>query len=285
MELTKHKIGLVQTKVGPDIDANLEKTAKFVGQAAKKGAKIVCLQELFATQYFAQVENKDFFKLAEKIPGKITRYLANLAKTNGICLVGGSLYELGEDTKLYNTALIFDEKGTQIGKYRKMHIPYDPLYYEKFYFAPGNLGYIQVKTEKLTISPLICYDQWFPEAARINTLKGTQMIFYPTAIGYFPALLKAEPFSAQRWENAMRSHASLNGIFTAGVNRVGKEADITFWGGSFIADPFGEIVARASATEEEALVAEIDIAKIAECQDGWGFLRNRRPDSYGDLVK
>jgi len=166
-----------------------------------------------------------------------------------------------------------------------MHIPHDPLYYEKFYFTQGNLGYIQVKTQNIVISPLICYDQWFPEAARINTLNGTQMIFYPTAIGYFPALLQAEPFSAQRWENAMRSHASLNGIFTAGVNRVGKEADIIFWGGSFIADPFGEIVARASATDEEALVAEIDLSKIAECQEGWGFLRNRRPDSYGDLVK
>ena len=301
----KVKIGLVQTSVNEDIDANLAKTVKFIKEAAKKGAQIVCLQELFATRYFAQVEDKKFFSLAEKIPGKITTFLSNCAKENRITLVGGSFYEKGEDGKYYNATLIFDSAGKIISKYRKVHIPHDPNYYEQYYFAPGNLGFVQVdvnlnsstinnKTNNnssnnsissVKIAPLICYDQWFPEAARANVLKGAQIIFYPTAIGWFNELKKHEPFSAKRWENAMRGHASMNGIFVAAVNRVGKEDKMQFWGGSFIADPFGEIIARASSTKEQVLVAEIDLELIEHSQEGWGFLRNRKPGQYKELVK
>ncbi len=297
----KIKIGLVQTAVSDNIDANLAKTAKFIKEAAKKGAQIVCLQELFATRYFAQVEDKRFFALAEKIPGKLTNFLSDCAKENKITLVGGSFYEKGEDSKYYNTTLIFNEKGQIISKYRKVHIPHDPSYYEQYYFAPGNLGFVQVDINikndasknliadkfgtSVKIAPLICYDQWFPEAARANALKGTQLIFYPTAIGWFPELKKHEPFSAKRWENVMRGHASMNGIFVAAVNRVGKEDKMDFWGGSFIADPYGEVVARASSTKEQVLVAEIDLELIEHSQEGWGFLRNRRPGMYKGLVE
>jgi len=282
----KIKLGLIQTKVSEDIDTNLAKTALLVKKAAKMGARIVCLQELFATQYFAQREDKKFFSLAEKIPsGKITNFLSEAAKENNVSLVGGSLYEQGAGKKLYNTSLVFDAKGKIIGRYRKIHIPHDPMYYEQFYFSPGDLGYVQAKIDDIKIAPLICYDQWFPEAARINALKGAQMIFYPTAIGFTPDIKKHEPFSAQRWEDMMKSHASANGIFVAAVNRVGREKDINFWGGSFIADPFGQIVKRASNSKEEILVAEIDLNKIEVSQEGWGFLRNRKPKTYADLVK
>ena len=165
-----------------------------------------------------------------------------------------------------------------------MHIPYDPRYYEKFYFSPGNLGYIQVPLDGMMISPLICYDQWFPEPARVNALHGAQMIFYPTAIGWFPDLAEAEPSSADRWEKAMCAHASMNGIYVAEVNRVGVEDELTFWGGSLIADPYGQVIARGSSTEEDVVIAEIDLSKINDSQDGWGFLRNRRGNSSSDLV-
>ncbi|HIH43094.1 TPA: carbon-nitrogen hydrolase [Candidatus Woesearchaeota archaeon] len=287
--MNKVKIGLIQTAVSNDIGGNLKKTAKFIKEAAKKGAQIVCLQELFATRYFAQVEDKKFFALAEKIPGKITNFLSHCAKENKITLVGGSFYEKGEDGKYYNTTLIFDSAGKIISKYRKVHIPHDPNYYEQYYFVPGNLGFVQVPltlgSSQIKIAPLICYDQWFPEAARANALKGTQLIFYPTAIGWFDKLKKHEPFSAKRWENAMRGHASMNGIFVAAVNRVGKEDKMQFWGSSFIADPYGEVVARASSTTEQVLVAEIDLELIVHSQEGWGFLRNRKPKQYTDLVK
>ncbi len=279
------KVGLIQTKVSKDIDANLEKTAKFISQAAKKGAKVVCLQELFATQYFAQTEEKKNFEMAEPIPGKTSKFLSEQAKKNSIHLIGGSFYEKSADGKYFNTTLIFDPMGNQISKYRKVHIPHDPNYYEQYYFSPGDLGYVNFTAGGMKSAPLICYDQWFPEPARLHALNGVQMIFYPTAIGWFPEMKKAEPFSAKRWENAMRGHASVNGIFTAGVNRVGKEGKMTFWGGSFIADPFGEVVARASSTKEEVLVAEIDLSLIEVSQDGWGFLRNRKPKTYGGLTK
>ena len=279
------KIGLVQTKVSKDIVVNLDKTAKFIALAAEKGAKIVCLQELFATQYFAQNEDKKNFDLAEPIPGRTSLFLSEQAMKNSVYLVGGSFYEKSDDGKYFNTTLVYDPSGNQIAKYRKIHIPHDPNYFEQYYFSPGDLGYVNFTAEGLKAAPLICYDQWFPEPARLHALNGVQMIFYPTAIGWFAEMKKAEPFSAKRWENAMRGHASMNGIFTAGVNRVGKEGKMTFWGGSFIADPFGEVVAKASATKEEALVAEIDTSLIDVSQEGWGFLRNRKPKTYGSLTK
>ena len=278
------KIGLVQAKISDRIDSNLSKTARFVSQAAGKGASIVCLQELFAMPYFCQKERKEIFDLAEEIPGKFTKFLSETAKQNKITLVGGSIFEK-DGNKYYNTSLIFDENGKIMAKYRKIHIPYDPKYYEQYYFSSGNLGYVQVELNSVKIAPLICYDQWYPEAARINALKGAQIIFYPTAIGWTKEMKKEEPFSAQRWENAMCGHASMNGIYVAAANRVGKEDDIDFWGGSFVADPFGEVVKRTSSTKEEVLVVELDLSKVASSQEGWGFLKNRKPMSYRELTE
>jgi len=279
------KIGLVQTKVSDNLEENLSKTARFIRQAARKGAEIVCLQELFAYRYFAQTKYGQFFELAEPIPGRLSGFLSECAAANRIFLIGGSIFERYEDGKFYNTSLIYDSRGNLAGKYRKIHIPNDPNYYEQHYFSPGNLGYVQVKTGNTVIAPLICYDQWYPEAARVNAIHGAQVIFYPTAIGWFKELKRDEPFSARRWADAMRAHASLNGIFVAAVNRVGREGDLRFWGGSFIADPFGEVVSRASHAKEEVLVAGIDLKRIRESQEGWRFLHNRRPHSYADLIR
>jgi N-carbamoylputrescine amidase len=279
------KIGLIQAKAGENVEENLERTAGFVKQAARKGAEIVCLQELFAYRYFAQIKDDKFFELAESVPGRLSRFLSECAAANRVVLIGGSIYERGAGRKFYNTSLIYDSSGALAGTYRKMHIPHDPNYYEQYYFSPGDLGYVQVKTGKTIVAPLICYDQWYPEAARVNAIQGAQVIFYPTAIGWFKELRRDEPFSAKRWENAMRAHASLNGIFVAAVNRVGREGGLRFWGGSFIADPFGEVLARASHSNEEVLVAKIDLGRIAVSQEGWRFLHNRRPQSYTDLVR
>jgi predicted amidohydrolase len=285
MKKTSLKIGLIQTKVSDNIERNLEKTAEFIKTAARKGADIVCLQELFAQRYFAQVKSRKFFESAESVPGRLSRFLSERASANHVVLIGGSIYEHGADRRFYNTALIYGREGELLGKYRKMHIPHDPNYYEQYYFSPGDLGFIQVRTDKAVVSPLICYDQWYPEAARINAVHGSQVILYPTAIGWFKELKRDEPFSAKRWENAMRAHASLNGIFVAAVNRVGREEDLQFWGGSFVADPFGEVVARASSSKEEVLVATIDLSRIRVSQEGWRFLHNRRPQSYAELVR
>ena len=279
------KVGLIQMKVSDDLEENLEKTARYIKNAARKGAEIVCLQELFAYRYFAQTKDDRFFALAEPVPGRLSRFLADCASLNRVLLIGGSIYEKGDDGRFYNTSLIFDAAGKLAGKYRKMHIPHDPNYFEQHYFSPGDIGYVQVNTGTAVIAPLICYDQWYPEAARINTIQGAQIIFYPTAIGWFKELKRDEPFSAQRWEDAMRAHASLNGIFTAAVNRVGREGDLRFWGGSFVADPFGEVIARASRSKEEVLMASLDLRRIRASQEGWRFLHNRRPQSYTDLVR
>ena len=279
------KIALVQAKVGENVEKNLDKTAAFIKKAARKGAEIVCLQELFAYRYFAQVKNDRFFDLAERVPGKLSQFLSHCAAANQVTLIGGSIYERGGDGKFYNTSLIFDSRGALAAKYRKMHIPDDPNYYEQQYFSAGNLGYVQADTGRAVVAPLICYDQWYPEAARVNAIQGAKIIFYPTAIGWFKELKRDEPFSAKRWEDAMRAHASMNGIFAAAVNRVGREGDLRFWGGSFVADPFGEVIARASRSREEVLVAGIDLEKIRISQEGWRFLHNRRPQSYTDLVR
>jgi len=279
------KIGLIQTKVGDDLQENLKKTARLIKEAARKGAEIVCLQELFACRYFAQVEDDRFFDMAEAVPGRLSQFLSESAANNRVQLIGGSIYEKGGDGKFYNTSLIFDSRGEMTGKYRKMHIPHDPNYYEQHYFSPGDLGYVQVNMGKTVVAPLICYDQWYPEAARVNAIQGAQLIFYPTAIGWFKELRRDEPFSARRWEHAMRAHASLNGIFVAAVNRVGREGDLRFWGGSFVADPFGEVIARASHSREQVLVASLDLNRINVSQEGWRFLHNRRPNSYTDLTR
>jgi N-carbamoylputrescine amidase len=279
------KVALVQTKVAENVEENLDKTAAFIKKAARKGAEIVCLQELFAYRYFAQVKNDQFFDLAERVPGRLSQFLSSCAAASQVTLIGGSIYERGGDGKFYNTSLIFDSRGALAGKYRKTHIPNDPNYYEQHYFSPGNLGYVQVDTGRAVVAPLICYDQWYPEAARVNAIQGAKIIFYPTAIGWFKELKRDEPFSAKRWEDAMRAHASMNGIFAAAVNRAGREGDLRFWGGSFVADPFGQVIARASRSKEEVLVAGLDLEKIRISQEGWRFLNNRRPQSYTDLVR
>lgn len=209
------------------------------------------------------------------------------AKKNKVNIVGGSIYEKSREKgieKYYNTSLVVNKKGEIVSKYRKVHIPHDKYYYEQFYFSPGNLGFVQTKIDGVKIAPLICYDQWFPEAARANALNGVQIIFYPTAIGWFDVLKKEEPWSKKRWQQAMASHASLNGIYTVGVNRVGQEGALTFWGGSFVADPFGVIIAEAGE-KEEVLVVEIDLEKNKMSNEGWLFLKNRKPNSYRDLVR
>ena len=277
-------IGLVQAEVNKNVDTNLEKTTKYIDEASKKGADIVCLQELFAIRYPAQKEDKSAFSLAEKIPGKITNFLSKAAKENKVAVVSGSLFEKGDDSKYYNTSVIFNEAGNIIAKYRKIHIPNDQFYYEKFYFSPGDLGFVQAMIKDIIISPLICYDQWYPEAARINAVKGSQIIFYPTAIGWFKEMKEKEPWAIKRWQDAMRSHASLNGIYVAAANRVGKEDNLEFWGNSFIANPFGEIVAQASSSKEEVLLAEIDLSMVKASQEGWMFLKNRQPKDYSELV-
>lgn len=279
------RVGLVQTRASRDRERNLERTAAFVRTATRRGADIVCLQELFATRYFAQARDPRARRLAEPIPGPLSRFLADCARDNRVTLVGGSIYERARDGKRYNTTLVYGPRGNRLGKYRKMHIPDDPKYYEQYYFTPGNLGFVQVKTSKAVVAPLVCYDQWFPEAARINAVRGAQVLFYPTAIGWFPELRKEEPFAARRWEDVMRAHASMNGVFTVAANRVGREGDLRFWGGSFVADPFGQVIARASSSREEVLLADLDLARIRESQDGWGFLHNRRPESYRALSR
>lgn len=278
-------VGLVQARTVADRDENLAIVADRIGEAARNGADIVCLQELFTTPYFARVKDSRYRQLAEPIPGPSSRALQAAAAESRVTVVGGSIYERARGGKLYNTTLVFGPDGRRLGKYRKVHIPQDPYYYEQDYFAPGNLGYVQVDTPKARIAPLICYDQWFPEAARANVLRGAEVLFYPTAIGWFPELKRDEPFSAQRWEDAMRAHASMNGVYAVAVNRVGVEGNIRFWGGSFVADPFGQVVARASRSQEELLVVEIDLSRIRESQQGWGFLSNRRPETYRPLAR
>jgi N-carbamoylputrescine amidase len=279
------RIALVQSRASADVERNLTVTEALVADGARRGATIVCLQELFATPYFAQRKDRRARDLAESMPGRLSQFLSTCAARHRVTLVGGSIYERGRDGRRYNTTLIFSPRGRVIGKYRKVHIPHDPNYYEQYYFTPGNLGYVQVRTTKAVIAPLICYDQWFPEAARANVVRGAQVLFYPTAIGWFPELRRDEPFSAARWEHAMRAHASMNGVFVAAVNRVGREGVMTFWGGSFVADPFGEVIARASRSREEVLVADLPLDRIRASQAGWGFLANRRPDTYGVLAR
>ena len=279
------RIGLVQMRSTRGMDLNLAHAAACIRDAAERGAEIVCLQELFAGPYFAQSEDPSVLDTAEPIPGKISRFLSSAAANNRVTLVGGSMYEKGRDGRRYNTTLVLGPDGNRAAKYRKVHIPHDPMYYEQYYFAPGNLGYVQADTPKTRVAPLVCYDQWFPEAARANAIRGAEVLFYPTAIGWFGELRREEPFSARRWEDAMRAHASMNGVFAVAVNRVGKEGGLTFWGGSFVADPFGQVIARASSTREEVLVVEIDLGRVRESRDGWGFLKNRRPDTYRDLVR
>jgi len=281
-------LGLVQMQMSADPADNLSRAIARVREAAARGAQVVCLPELFQSRYFCQTEDHEFFKLAEPIPGPGTVKLGKLAGELGIVLIA-SMFEKRAEGLYHNTTAVLDADGGYLGKYRKMHIPDDPNYYEKFYFTPGDLGYRSWETRFARAGVLICWDQWYPEAARLTALTGAQILFYPTAIGWLIPE-KAEYGAAQQasWETIQRSHAIANGVFVAAVNRVGVEPGpnqgIEFWGGSFVAAPNGEILAKAGAGEE-ILIVPIDTRRVDFARTHWPFLRDRRVESYGDLTK
>jgi len=285
----KFKAGLIQMKCSTKPEENFAKAEKKIQEAAKRGAQIVCLQELFRSQYFCREENADLFELAEPIPGPSSDALGKLAKKLGVVIVG-SLFERRTAGVYHNTAVVIDADGALLGKYRKMHIPDDPLYYEKFYFTPGDLGFPNFDTKYGRIAVLVCWDQWYPEGARLASLGGANIIFYPTAIGWHPAE-KKEHGAAQldAWRTIQRSHAIANGIFVAAVNRVGfegtKECGLEFWGSSFVADPFGRVLSEASTNKEEILVVECDPRSMDDTRRNWPFLRDRRIDAYSPILK
>ncbi len=274
-------IGLIQAAVSGDTAANMKKTAEMVKEAAKKGAQIICLQELYRTKYFPQEEKKDATEIAETIPGDSTKLFSGIAKEFGVAIVV-PVFEKAGGT-YYNSAAVIDADGKLLETYHKIHVPHDPLFYEQNYFKAGDLGYRVYKTRHASFSVLLCYDQWYPEAARIATLKGADILFYPTAIGWIKDYNPPEGDWLDAWETVQRSHAIANGVYVAAVNRVGEEGKLKFWGSSFVCDPFGKVLKRASAEREEVLVVGLDLSKNKDIREGWGFLRNRRPDTYGLL--
>ncbi len=278
-------VALVQATAGTSKARNVGKTIERIDQAAAAGAQIVGLQELFAGRYPCQSEDHARFDEAEPIPGPTSEALADAAQRNGVVIVG-SLFERRAPGLYHNTAVVFDADGSLAGMYRKMHIPDDPLYYEKFYFTPGDLGFRAFDTRFGRIGACVCWDQWYPEAARLTAMAGAQILFYPTAIGWLPdekQVYGASQHSA--WETMMRSHAIANGVFVAAANRTGVEGQLEFWGASIVADPNGNVVARASHDKEETLVVECDLDRIDFVRTHWPFLRDRRIDAYGDLTK
>jgi N-carbamoylputrescine amidase len=279
------RIALVQMSCEAEPQRNLDKALTRIGEAAARGAKVICLQELFRSRYFCQSEEARSFDLAEPIPGPTTEALGAIAAAHKVVVVG-SIFERRTEGIYHNTAVVMDADGRLAGRYRKMHIPDDPHYYEKFYFTPGDLDFTAHRTAHATVGALVCWDQWFPEAARLVALAGAQIVFYPTAIGWERG--EVEPVrrrQLQAWETVQRGHAIANGMFVAVVNRVGPEDSLEFWGNSFVVDPFGEVIARAGASAEEILVADCNLALIEETRRNWPFLRDRRIDAYGDLLR
>jgi len=281
-------LGLVQTRCSANPEENLAKAIEKIGEAARLGANIVCLQELFRSVYFCQVEDHKYFDLAEPIPGPSTDAICAAAKEHGVVVIA-SLFEKRAPGVYHNTAAIIDADGTLLGTYRKMHIPDDPLFLEKFYFTPGDLGFRAWDTRYGKIGVCVCWDQWYPEAARLTALRGAQILFYPTAIGWHPAE-KAEYGERQHssWETIQRAHAIANGCYVAVPNRVGHEAPdggagIEFWGQSFVADPSGQIMAKASTSDEEILITQVDLGLLDQQRTHWPFLRDRRIDAYQGL--
>ena len=290
------KVGLIQMACGPEPEKNLCHAADMVRDAAARGAQVICLPELFRTQYFCQREDVVLFDLAEPVPGPTTNKLAEVARAAQVVVIA-SVFERRAPGIYHNTAVVLDVDGAIKGIYRKMHIPDDPLYYEKFYFTPGDLGFRAFDTQFGRVGPLVCWDQWSPEAARLTALQGAQVLFYPTAIGWHPAE-KQEFGAAQHdaWRTVQRGHAIANGVYVAVVNRVGYEhgningntapgAGLEFWGGSFLADPFGVVIAEASRDREEILIGEMDLRRLEEVRRHWPFLRDRRVDSYAGLTR
>jgi N-carbamoylputrescine amidase len=298
MPSTSRKIGLVQMRMGPDPAQNLARAQDGIREAAHGGAEVVCLPELFLTPYFCQKEDPDVFALAEPIPGPTTDALKPLAAELDVVIVA-SLFERRARGLYHNTAAVLDGEGGYVGKYRKMHIPDDPLFYEKYYFTPGDLGFRAWNTSKGDVGVLICWDQWYPEAARLTAMQGAEVLFYPTAIGWHPSE-KAEygPKQHAAWETAQRAHAIANGCYVVAVNRTGFEptdyADpdaeregrgIEFWGQSFVAAPDGSILVKAPVEDEAVLVVEVEPGAIDHFRHGWPFLRDRRVDAYGEITK
>jgi N-carbamoylputrescine amidase len=281
----KTQVALVQMRCGANPEQNLTRAIEFIREAAKNGAQIVCLPELFRSQYFCQSEDHDNFSLAENIPGPSTDALTKIAREKSVVIVA-SLFEKRAAGVYHNTAVVIDADGNILGKYRKMHIPDDPSYYEKFYFTPGDLGFQSWKTARGNLGVCICWDQWYPEAARLTALRGAEILFYPTAIGWHPREKKkygAAQLSA--WQTMQRSHAIANGCFVAAANRVGHEAPaggdgIEFWGQSFICAPSGEILAQGSVDREEIVSAEVEWKRVDQHRTHWPFLRDRRVDAY-----
>ena len=285
----KFTLGLVQMRCSLDPKDNLARACAMLHEAARRGATVAALPELFRTQYFCQTEDPAIFDLAEPLDGATSQRLAEVARETGM-VVMGSIFERRAAGIYHNTAVVFEGDGSRVGVYRKMHIPDDPLYYEKYYFTPGDLGFQAFETRAATVGTLVCWDQWYPEAARLTALRGAEVIFYPTAIGWHPRE-KAEFGEAQHdaWRTMQRAHAIANGVYVAAINRVGHEGatdgGIEFWGNSFVADPFGRILAEADATEETVLIVECDPAKSEETRRHWPFLRDRRIDAYGPITQ
>ncbi len=280
------KVGLVQMSCTADVNDNLAKAIAKTREAAAQGAQIVCLQELFKSLYFCDVEDHANFSLGEAIPGPTTDVLGELAKELGIVIIA-SLFEKRAPGLYHNTTTVLDADGSYLGKYRKMHIPDDPGYYEKFYFTPGDLGYKVFQTKFGKLGVLICWDQWYPEAARITSLMGAEILFYPTAIGWDvneqDSAINQEQYNA--WQTIQRSHSVANGVYVVSVNRVGREADQQFWGGSFVSNPFGSLMYLASHDQEETKVIELDLDKTEYYRTTWPYLRDRRIDSYQPITK
>ena len=285
--MSKVKVGLVQMSCVKEAQPNLNKAIAGIRDAAKNGAQIICLQELFTSLYFCDVEDYENFKLAEKIPGASTDVLSAVAKELNVVIIA-SLFEKRTSVIYHNTTAVLDADGSYLGKYRKMHIPDDPAFFEKFYFTPGDLGYKTFETKFAKIGVLICWDQWYPEAARITALMGAEILFYPTAIGWATAQdekTNQEQYNA--WQTIQRSHAVANGVHVVSVNRVGYEQNgaMKFWGGSFVSNPFGTLLYKASHEDEEVTVIEIDTAKTDSYRTHWPFLRDRRIDSYQPITQ
>lgn len=278
-------LGLIQTHATDDKADNLHRTISLVRDAAKRGAQIVCLQELFLTPYFCKREDIALFDLAEPVPGDTTKILGDLARELGVVIIA-SLFEKRAPGLYHNTTAILDADGAFLGKYRKMHIPEDPGFNEKFYFTPGDLGYRVWQTKFAKIGVLICWDQWYPEAARLTAMQGAEILFYPTAIGWLKSE-KAELGQAQHcaWETVQRGHAVANGCYVAAVNRVGIEEESEFWGQSFVANPYGEIVMKGSASDEEVMIVSCDLKAVEEFRRIWPFFRDRRIDSYQGITQ
>ncbi len=288
MHQAKFRVGLIQMACSRDPNENLAKAEWRIREAAGRGANIICVQELFRSQYFCREENSDLFDLAEPVPGPTSEAFSRLARELNVVIIG-SVFERRTAGVYHNTALVIDADGALLGLYRKMHIPDDPLYFEKYYFTPGDLGFRCFDTRFARVAPLVCWDQWYPEAARLAALSGAQVLFYPTAIGWHPSE-KAQYGQAQHdaWRTIQRAHAIANGLYVAAVNRVGYEGPpehgLEFWGGSFLADPFGRVLTEGTHDREEILIAECDPRQIEEVRRNWPFLRDRRIDAYGPIV-